>query len=105
MTESIPEGEWVEGERKEGETIEDAHLYRIVVDADHRVTAHFKATAATPAAEESNGAAGDKAKTAAKTTVKTGDGAAASAVAAAAIAAAAGAGALKAAKETAATGE
>ena len=102
--ENIPEGEWVEGERKEGETIEDAHLYRIVVDADHRVTAHFKAVAA-PAAEESNGAAGDKAKTAAKTTVKTGDGAAASAVAAAAIAAAAGAGALKAAKETAATGE
>ena len=103
--ESIPEGEWVEGERREGEMIEDAHLYRIVADADHRVTAHFKAKATTPAANEGTGGADKSAEgtgmSKAKTTPKTGDGTAASAVAAAALAAGAGAVAMKAAKEAA----
>ena len=109
--ESIPEGEWVEGERKEGEMLEDAHIYRIVVDADHMVTAHFKAKATTPAADE-NANSNDTGKSAAstgtskaKTTPKTGDGTAMGTVAAAALAAGAGAVAMKAAKEAANEGD
>ncbi len=129
--ENIPEGKWVEGERKEGEMLGDAHIYRIVVDADHRVTAHFKAKATTPAADENTGDGGaadesngatngsgngaadgksgtstdNKGNTTAKTTVNTGDASPAGVAVAAAVAAAAGAGALKAAKETAAAEE
>ncbi len=39
----IPEGEWVEGKRVEGEMYEDKHAIRPVADDYHLVTAHFKA--------------------------------------------------------------
>lgn len=113
--EEMPEGEWVEGERKEGEIIEGAHVYRIVANDDHMVTAHFKA--ATPSPEPAadpnangggNTTAGNAGQTQqaskAKTTPKTGDASPAVAVVAATVAAAAGAAgaaAMKATKKTA----
>ncbi len=111
LPDNIPAGEWVEGERAEGEILGDAHVYRIVVDGDHLVTAHFKvATPAPEPAADPNANGGDNTTpgntnqntapaSTAKATAKTGDASVVAGVAAAAVAAAAGATALKAAKE------
>ncbi len=46
--ESVAGGEWVEGQRVADEIFEDSHVYRVLVDGDHLVTAHFKAASAAP---------------------------------------------------------
>ncbi len=45
---SVAGGEWVEGQRVEDEICEGSHVCRVLVDAEHLVTAHFKATSTTP---------------------------------------------------------
>lgn len=46
--EAVGCGEWVEGERVEGEIYQGYHAYRVLVDADHLVTAHYKAARVVP---------------------------------------------------------
>ena len=46
--ESVAGGEWVEGQRVDDEVFEDLHVYRVLVDGDHLVTAHFKAASTAP---------------------------------------------------------
>lgn len=46
--EAVARGEWVEGKRVEGEIYQGYHAYRVLVDGEHLVTAHFKAASTTP---------------------------------------------------------
>ena len=46
--ESVAGGEWVEGVRVKDEICEGSHTYRVLVDGEHLVTAHFKAASVEP---------------------------------------------------------
>ena len=100
---NISDGQWVEGQRVEGELRKGYNIYRVAVDGDHRITAHFKAASVTPSDDDAdnggsngNGAAGTSNEadigtdvSSAKTMAQTGDATPAAIAAATAAAAAA----------------